>query len=173
MSLAALQEARRSEEEAIAMLLCHLGDYAVWPEPQVEDARKPFIIGVIGDFPTRRELLRQTANKRVHGRKIEIVWLESLKPTTLLACQILYICDSEQDRLREILSMCRSHPILTVAGSEGFAREGVMLDFFVKESRLNLAVNLTACRDAGIQLSPLFLAKMRAQVVAGSDRRLP
>lgn len=155
------------------MLLCHLGDYAVWPEPPVEEARKPFIIGVIGDFPSRRELLRKTANKSVHGRKIEIVWLESLKPTALLACQILYICDSEQDRLREILSMCRNHPILTVGGSEGFAHEGVMLNFFVKENRINLAVNLTACRAAGIQLSPVFLAKMRAQVVAGSERRLP
>ena len=167
------QEARRTEEEAHAILLSRLGDYTVWPERNAKDSAQPFIIGILGEFSARRELLLQVANKRIKGRRIEVVWLASIRPSSLQACDLLFICESEQDRLREVLSICRSHPILTVAGAEGSARAGVMVGLFVKEGRLKLQVNLIAARAAGIELSPAFLARMRTQIVGGPDEKAP
>lgn len=167
------QETLRTEEEARAILVSRLGDYTAWPERNPKDPSRPFIIGILGEFSARRELLLQVANKTIKGRRIEVVWLTSIRPSSLQACDILFICESEQDRLQDVLSICRSHPILTVAGAEGSARAGVMVGLFVKEGRLNLQVNLVAARTAGIELSPAFLARMRTQIVGGPEGKAP
>ncbi len=172
---ASAQRPALTENEARAKFLSRLGNWATWPERTSKAASPakppPFIIGILGDLPFLKELKSQTANLKVKERAIQVVVLSGLRPDPLRACDILYICDSEQDRLKDVLAICLDHPVLTVAGSEDAASTGVMVSFFLKGDRFRLQVNAQAALAAGIQLDRDFLQTMRAQMVGGSMGR--
>ena len=65
-------------------------------------------------------------------------------------CSILFIGQSEDGRLREILDVLKSHPVLTIADSAEFAERGVMIGFTFSESKIRFVVNNAAIKRTKI-----------------------
>ena len=124
--------------------------FVTWPAPVWQPAAGPLVIGVIGDTPILDQLLALVPYAVAEGSAIEVRRLANLEE--MLDCQIVFIAASEAGRLDLILDKLRDRPVLTVADSDGFARRGVHISFFVENQRVRFELNQRACEDAGLNL---------------------
>ena len=156
---------RVQEYQAKATILRAVGNYTHWPETKVKNPSNPFVIGILGDSPFGRHLEDQIQGQQVRGRSIRLLYMRSLKEDDIEICDLLFICESESDRLTEVLEVCKDRPILTLGDTPGYSHRGVMLDFTFEAQLLGLEANLKSIRTAGLEVSSSFLAISKAKIV--------
>lgn len=159
----ASQPNRAPEYEVKAKVLRTLGSYVNWP-PIARREGQPFVIGVLGDSPFEHFLDTQVRGKVVHNRKVQVVYLRTLQPEAILACDLLYICESEYDRVVDILRLCKGKPILTVGDSPGFAGRGVIINLVVSTEKVGFEVNLRTARESGLEINSTILASPSTRI---------
>jgi hypothetical protein len=103
--------------------------------------------------------------KQIEGRKIpggqQVIKI--LRQAQLPAegppedCCIVYICNSEQGKVGDILAPCKGHGVLTVSCLQGFIEEGGMLRLLRVENRLRWEINLVALIKEGLQFDSQIL----------------
>lgn len=154
----AQEETRLEEYQYKAKFLAFAAYYANYPPrpatPQV------WVIGIFGKSPFGRyidEAFGPTTT--IKGRRVQVVYPKNEKEAA--ACEVLFICRSEQGRLDEILGWVRGLPILTVGDTKGFANQGVMVNFFLEQSFVRTEVNLQAARKVGMDFNSAFLKNSR------------
>lgn len=76
-------------------------------------------------------------------------------------CAIVFVSGSEADRLPAVLGAVKGAPVLTVGDTDGFAGRGVILNFFLEESRVKFEVNVDAARRAQLKISSRLLGLAR------------
>jgi hypothetical protein len=133
--------------------------------PAGTDGHGAFLIGIIGDNPFNGYLQRMAADRRIKGRAVEIRHLTD--PTQVDACQIVFICGSERDRLRKILNRTESKPILTISDSAGFAASGVLINFYMSGETVRFEMNESAIERSGLKVSSRLLKLARLVDPAG------
>lgn len=146
------QEGRLPEYQTKAKLIRNLMSYVQWPQEQ----GRPLVLGVMGVSPFENYLNDLSKGR---GTQIRLMFFRSLKG--LEGCDAVFICDSEADRLPEILRALQGRPILTLGDSSGFARRGVMINLRVADERIALEVNLRAARQAGLEISSAVLSRSK------------
>ncbi len=67
-------------------------------------------------------------------------------------CSILFIGQSEEGRLAEILDILKGQPILTIADSADFVERGVMLGFTFSDSKIRFVVNSASIKKTQIHI---------------------
>lgn len=77
-------------------------------------------------------------------------------------CQILFISDSEADRIGALVDSGKDAPVLTVADMKGAARLGVMLELSVQDKRIGFEFNGAVARAANITVSSKVLRLAKA-----------
>jgi hypothetical protein len=107
-------------------------------------------------------------DKQVKGRhlKIELYPSGLLSSEAIAGCHILFISESEKNRLRSILTELKQSPVLTVSDIENFAQHGGMIALVKAQQQVRFEINPIALRHAGLAISSklLELAKVvRAQ----------
>jgi hypothetical protein len=131
-----------------------------WPsQSTVRNPYSPFILGVIGHSPFGDEFDRYFLKQPLKNKGVQVRYCRTLED--LDTCDLLFICASEKDRLKPILSRVRQKPILTVSDTPGFAKSGVMVSFLREGSRLTFEVNATAAKESGLQFASNFLQVVR------------
>ena len=75
---------------------------------------------------------------------------------------ILFISNSENKNLKNILEYTNNKPILTIGESKGFAEKGVLINFYLSENKVRFEINESAVRETGLYMSfrLLSLAKI-------------
>ncbi|MDH3460878.1 MAG: YfiR family protein [Burkholderiaceae bacterium] len=76
---------------------------------------------------------------------------------SLSGCHVVFISQSAIGTLPRLLESLRGRPILTVADTPGAARQGVALNMTVAQNKITFEANLTAARNAGLDLSSKLL----------------
>ncbi len=76
-------------------------------------------------------------------------------------CAVVFVSGSEADRLAAVIGAVKGAPVLTVGDTEGFAGRGVILNFFVEESRVKFEVNVDAAKRARLTISSRLLGLAR------------
>lgn len=149
---------KQPEYHVKALCLGALADYVTWPGSQ--DRSKPLVVGILGTSRFERHLEVLYATKPIKGRKVELTYLSS--PVGLNRCHILFICDSESERLSNILRLLRGRPVLTIGDTPDFAHRGVMINLVMVNERIQFEVNLNAAKASGMEISShvLKLAKL-------------
>ncbi len=71
----------------------------------------------------------------------------------LTQCDLLFVCLSEKNKLKQILPSLKRVPILTVAGSPGFLEKGIMINFVTKEKKVRWEINQAPIKLAQLKLS--------------------
>jgi hypothetical protein len=76
-------------------------------------------------------------------------------------CAVVFVSASEAARLPSLLGAVKGAPILTVGDTDGFATRGVILNFFLEESRVKFEVNVDAAKRARLTISSRLLGLAR------------
>lgn len=153
-----------AEEEYLrkAALFQRISDYIEWPEETgMNDKSKPFVIGVIGKNPfgTILDISYTQKKNKIKGKKVEVKYIS--KPGEISNFHILFISESMEKNLAEIIAVTRSKPVLTFADTKGFAKQGVLFNFYNLENKIYFEVNVSALQESPITVDPLLLSLAR------------
>lgn len=157
--------AQQSEYTIKAVFLEHFTRFIDWPESShIDDISLPFFIGVIGDNPFGSVLDQIYAEQSIKNKKVEILHLST--PDEITDCHLLFISSSSKEMLSEILSCTRYKPILTVSDTNGFAEDGVLINFYLTGDKIKFEINEKAVHESGLIMSYklLNLARVVNQV---------
>ena len=148
-----------SEYEIKAAFLYNFANYIEWPTHVPADSGGTFVIGVYGDDPFQNTLDRAVSDKTINGRKIEIKHFRSSRD--LKPCHILFISASEKGRTDRILNAVKDWHTLTVGETDGFARNGGIIGFFLEDKRVRFEINVKDARKAGLKVSSKLMKLAR------------
>jgi hypothetical protein len=137
-----------SEYEVKAAFLFNFAKFVDWPAKPSGEIR----LCLVGADPFDGAL--STFENRMIGDKRFVSGRIGLRSDAeLLGCDMLYIARSEQDRLASLLRAVKDLPILTVGDGEGYARLGVMINFYLDQGKVRFEINPNTPKRAGLRLS--------------------
>jgi hypothetical protein len=136
-----------------ALKVAFLYNFALFTEwPANEDGLHFFCILGADAFGQEIDVLH---GKQVHGNTIVV--LRKALGDSLKSCQVVFIGAQAMGGLQRVLDEVRSSPVLTVADTDGAARQGVALNMTVDRNRLTFEANLQSVRVAQLKLSSKLL----------------
>ena len=155
------------EYQLKAAVLYNLASFVVWPERAVSDASQPFVIGVIGSDPFEAHL-DALESETVAGRPVQIRRFADLGGVE--AAHILFVGESEEARLPQVLAAIAGRNVLTVGETVDFATDGGVIRWFIEKDRLRFEVNrcAAALADLGISARLLRFARITSTICEGA-----
>ena len=143
------------EYEVKAAYLYNFLLFVEWPQEAFPmGPPTPMHICVRGEDPfgsTLDAVTQRSAQKRP-------ILLHRLDPTDPLDhCHLIFISNSEQHQVRQLLRQVRAKNTLTVSDIADFADQGGIIGFVIKDGKVRLEVNLAAARTAHLKISSKLL----------------
>jgi hypothetical protein len=157
--------ATAAEYQLKAVFLFNFTKYVEWPAMAFTDTQSPFVIGVLGDDPFGAALDDAIRGEKMNGRAL-IVRRYNLNDE-VKDCQILFISQSEDSRLEQIIAGLKGRNVLTVGDIDKFTDRGGMVGFATENSKIRLKINLEAVKAANLTISSSLL---RAAEITGRAR---
>ena len=124
-----------------------------WPNDT--NLNEYFIIGITGENPFGNILKRDYKTRKIKDRQVVIT--EIRFPEEAEKCDLLFISESESDRLEGYLKLAFDNHILTVSDSEGFGENGVHINFYIEDEHIRFEINLNELKDSGFRAGSLLL----------------
>jgi hypothetical protein len=149
------QGAKPLENEVKAAYLLNFGRFARWPADSTVSNATTFLVCVLGRDPFGAALETTVAGERIDGKPVATQRITDLD--ALSTCRIVFIGESEQRRLSQILEQLMGRPVLTVSDLPDFADQGGMIQFVAASNRIRFAVNVDATERVGLLLSSELL----------------
>jgi hypothetical protein len=140
---------------AKSRFLVNFAQFTEWPATAFADEKAPLIIGLLGTDPFGKDLDKQVENEVVRGRHLRVLRCRKVEETK--TCHILYIGESEQSRLDDIVRALREKPVLTVSEIENSAMRGVIIRMRTEGKKVRLAINLESAKAAHLTLKSKLL----------------
>lgn len=134
-----------------AAYLYNFSRFIEWPTRSAAESREPFAICVLGKDPFG-SVLDDTMSGQAGGAQ-SLVAKRLTNPQDALACSILFVGESEEDHLKEILAVLGKASVLTVSDIPRFSERGGMIEFVLKGDRVRFEINLTNAVNAGLAVS--------------------
>lgn len=130
-----------------------------WPDEVFPHKDSPIVIGIVGSDPLGPEIERAVQDKRASGRSFVVRRL-GVEPA-LKECQMIYVSTSEMRRLDQLREVIKDAPILTVGDSNGFARDGGIINFIIENGKIRFQINEQAAKRARLNISSQLLKLAR------------
>ncbi len=137
------------KSQLTAAYLHNFSNFVTWPDEALSPKKETLVFCILGKDEVF-ELLEYITKKNNEQRNVNQQLHVPASLDVLHDCHILYISDSEANRVPVILQKVGNLPILTVSSLPGFARAGGMLEFFMEQEKLRFYLNLEATRAAGL-----------------------
>jgi len=147
------------EEAALkSVWLAHFSKFIEWPN--IDDTTEHFVIKVLGNNTFNGYLEKIYNERQIKGKKVKIEYIE--EPSQIGHCHILFISRNKKKYLEEIRTILEDKPILTIGDTEGYAKDGVMINFFIDNNRVGFEVNISTTKkmDLDVSFRLLELAKI-------------
>jgi hypothetical protein len=151
------QDGAISEYQVKAAYLYNFAKFVEWPAKSFTSASAPYRICILGKDPFREALQSLTRGKQVKGRGFEILG-DVTDPAQAARCHILFVSTSGNKQFQRMLPALQGRSILIVGESEGFARQGGMINFVLEGDRVLFEVNQRAAEQAGLKISAKLLS---------------
>ncbi len=152
LSISTSAVTQQSEYTIKAVFLEHFTRFVEWPEScGIADTSTPFVIAVIGESPFGSILDQIYTEQKIRNKKVEILYIST--PDEITDYHILFISSSNKEILPEILSRTRNKPILTVSDTNGYAEEGVLINFILAGDKIKFEINEGAVHESGLVMS--------------------
>jgi len=142
------------EYELKAVFLYNLGHFVTWPAGSMNHGY--FLICVLVKDPFLGSLELATFGKQLQGQPVKLRYLKRVEES--LDCQVVFISQSEEPSLSNILPTLEKYPILTVSDMTHFLNEGGMVRFVIQDDRVRLQVNKTNLKKVGLTISSRLLS---------------
>lgn len=156
---AALAQPTAPEYEIKATLLAKLAQYIEWPASTFAKPDQPIIIGILGEDVFGSSIDASLRAFKVGGRLVQAHRLRRVEEAK--GCQLLYICPSENGKLKSILAALHGQSVFTVGDHESFLKLGGVLRFWRNGPSIAFDINEDALRDAKIKAHPRLLQLSR------------
>jgi hypothetical protein len=161
LSICAAQGESLDEYQVKAAFLYSFAKFVEWPIVAFKGPSEPIAICVLGQNPFGNALESMVKGKVVNGRAFTVTRLSDPKQTG--ACQIVFVCSSEQRRVRSILDLLETNSAVTVGEVEGFAAAGGVANFKLDSGRVRIEINAEAASRKNLRISSRLLSL--AQIV--------
>ena len=146
------------EQQVKVSFIYNFAKFIKWPVP--ESAGAPFTICVVGEQALSGDIgLLQ--GRRVNEHAIEV---RLITEPGRWDCHILFIGDSEAQRLPNILQDIATFPVLSVSDLPDFVHAGGIIGMKVIEDRVRFDINLAAAHKAGLNINSQLL-KLATEVL--------
>lgn len=90
------------------------------------------------------------------NKEVEIRYFTGLND--IKGCQLLFIADSEKNRIDDIMAFLHNDPILVVGDTKGFDERGVHILFYInRDNELRFKINDEALKNSGLSASSFLL----------------
>jgi hypothetical protein len=149
------QPSASPEYQIKAVFLYNFTQFIDWPPSAFADAQSPFIIGVLGQDPFGKYLDETVSNEKVNGHPIIIKRYQHVGEVS--GCQIVFVSQSFNDDLEEVINNFKGKDILTVSDLTGFAKKGGMIRFMNESNRIKIRINLDAVKASNLVVSSKLL----------------
>ena len=154
-----------SEYQVKAVFLYNFSRFVEWPASAFAGPDAPFVVGVFGHDPFGPELDGVVRGETAAGRPLVVRRVQTAEEAA--ACQILFIHQSEDKRIAEVIDALDHHSTLTVSDVDGTAQRGVMIRLITDKGRVRLRVNVESARAAQLTISSNLLRS--AEIVSASN----
>lgn len=118
-----------------------------WPD---SDTSEYFTIAVLGDGEINHALEDLYSNRTIKGRPVRIKTIENA--SDLNGCNILFVNSDHKEKLDEVIKIVKSRPILTIGDTDGFAKRGLMINFFIEKNKIRFEFNVSAAKSSGLNV---------------------
>jgi len=170
---ATAQGANVSEYVVKADYLSYFTQFVRWPKAAFTDKDAPFVLGILGDDPFGKTLDDAVRGKSAEGHPLTVKRFGSFDKDQLEAlrnCQIVLISDSEQHKVREILSDLSGANLLTVSEIDHFPMKGGMIQFVPEGDNIGLLVNPKTAIQAKLKLSSQLMMVSKIYMDVNADK---
>jgi hypothetical protein len=141
----------KTEQDIKAAYLYNFIKFIEWPE---SDTSESMIICILGDDSINEKL--QTLNHRtIRNKQLMIQLLSSY--TANEQCTILFIGQSEQKFIEQIVGTIGARPVLTISSIQDFANEGGVIGFIKMGNIVRFNINLAQANQAKLAISSKLL----------------
>ncbi len=174
------------EYDVKAAFIYNFMKFIEWPaNKKAEQDKKqnkpvPMTIGILGNNPFG-ESFKPLLGKTIQNRTIQLVEIQSYHTfyhrssdkqnalsnyrdkfgQMIQQCDILFICQSEEDVFTVILPLVQTHSVLTVSDITQFAEQAGMIGFVTESKKIRFEINLNAVNKEQIKIRSQLLGLAR------------
>jgi hypothetical protein len=164
LSLAAVTSTRAQASPSVeyqvkAAFLLNFAKFIEWPPNVFQGEKSPITVCIFRYDPFGSALDDIIRGKNINNRELLARRINELPD--LKACQLLFVSNTEDKHLSEILNSLKGASALVVGESEDFAERGGGVQFFLENNKLRFAVNVDAVQRAHLAVSSKVLALAR------------
>lgn len=143
-----------------AVFIEKLTRFIEWPkESFMEDTTKSFNIVILGNNPFGDKLEKIYSNRKIRNKQVIINYINS--PKNIPDCHLIFISNSMENKLDEILSQTKDKPILLVGDTKNYSKKGVYINFYTETNKISFEINEAALKQSGLKISHLLLRQAR------------
>jgi hypothetical protein len=156
LSALTVDGAEMGEYKVKALFLYNFAQFIQWPNETFKDASTPLVICVLEPNPFEDALERIVESKTIAGRTLQVRRISEL--TQASGCQILFISSAQPRRTRALLAQLQMTGLLIVGEVAGFANDGGVINFKLKDGNVRLEINMTAAERERLHISAKLLS---------------
>lgn len=151
------------EYEVKAAFIHNIAKFVEWPAHSADTLK----LCVIGQDPFAGAL-DALQGKTIGDRLWDVSFVRH--NSGLSRCDVLFIASSEKNNLGRILENIQGRAVLTISDTEGYAEQGVMVNFYLEQNRVRFEINNEAARRAGFKIGSQLLKLARIVVNSGESK---
>ena len=161
----AAKAAPPTEYEVKAAFIHNIAKFVEWPAAPSSSGNARLCL--LGQNPFNGAL-DALQGKQIGRLRWEIVPANAR--TNLKECRVLFIAASEMGSLGSIVARVGNDPVLTMGDSEGYAEQGVVINFYMEANKVRFEINRQAAARAGLGLSSQLLKLARIVQSTGAGQ---
>lgn len=157
------QKTKPTEYEVKAAFIYNFAKFVEWPADTSDDN---MTLCILGQDPFG-SALDNINGKTVCGKTLMVKHINSVQ--NLDNADMLFISSSEKEHLGQLIEVVGDLSILTIADTEGYAEQGVIINFYLERKKVRFEINVEAAERSGLKLSSKLLNL--AKIVPGTPER--
>jgi hypothetical protein len=152
-------EAPASDYQVKAAYIYNFAKFIEWPRDSLRAGEGAFVITVLGEDPFGAILDDTLRGKSVNNQQIMI--RRVTRAEDIGDSRIVFISDSEREKLPRIVKQLARAAILTVGEMDHFAEHGGIIRFKMDKRRIRLEINVLVAEQAQLRISSELLKLAR------------
>ncbi|MCG7896948.1 MAG: YfiR family protein [Candidatus Thiodiazotropha weberae] len=154
MTTSAAQDSELEAALLKTVFIYNFAKFTRWPENQPKTIQDALTICSIGEDNLTNNLPK-LAGRVLRGKPIKIVKVND--ESDLSICHVLYLAESTQSRIQEVLQSIKMKPVLTISEMDRFSQYGGMIELTQDRDKLRFIINLNNTQSSGLRLSSRLL----------------
>ncbi len=136
-----------------AAFILNFARFTAWPEATLAQ-NEEFSLCIFGENPFG-DAFAGVENKQIASKPIKVMQTDD--PNKALQCNLVFISESERDRLEEILANLSGQPLLLVSDIDDFAELGGTIELSTIDQRLGFIINNSKAKEVELKINSSLL----------------